>query len=764
MQSSRILLLTTLPFLLSTAVACKDEVPLLTAGIDGDTLDTVSEVNQTIRMVNATLAQGLEIGPETRSLLESVISQIDQINKGGIKLDPELLSTIRRAVEVLDRGLKVGVDDPTLAAIEHFTGVIDRQPEKWGEELQALIGVLQLAGSDLAKQVAGEVDVLRRRMVGDIGSLAQSFGQEFRCTVDYTGQQVDQTLSTAGGRLISGILAALRPGKETSWRDPIRRPGVCTILPAEIRLVAKDGQLKVADGISVAISGFNFSGENLPGVLVRDENKSVYASIHLVPALNSSYKIEIPLQEIDFTGVAPRSRVVLIFGKNTAHPTEFEKVIIPEIVSPVKAEFEGSPLQGQVPLQVQFRDRSLGGPETWLWDFGDQKQSTVNAPVHTFDRPGEFTVRLTVTNRFNTSTEEKRSFVKVVAPRPPLSVPFGEPLAGQAPLTVHFQNRSTGNPTRVRWSFGDGSATTEQDSPTHTYSVPGQFAATLTAMDAYGGSTTATLVVRAQPPPPAPVARFTIAPAQGSWPLNVSFQDRSLNTNAGTQWSWSFGDGATSTVRLPTHLYVNPGVYNVQLRVSNAYGSSTTTGMVTVLSRLGQLAQREIGPFGGPFGDWAVGFDQCPAGTLAYGFMDKVEPDQGGDDDSGLNGIKLWCVRLPNTQSNAYVTSAVQRWGAFSEPLDCGDQRSYIVGARLRIEPDLGSGKDDTGAVDVEFQCSNGRVLTNGGLDWGAWSDWRYCEVNTAICGLRTRVERDLGDGKDDTALNDVVFRCCYSK
>lgn len=202
----------------------------------------------------------------------------------------------------------------------------------------------------------------------------------------------------------------------------------------------------------------------------------------------------------------------------------------------------------------------------------------------------------------------------------------------------------------------------------------------------------------------------------------------------------------------------------------NRYGESSTTQVVTVLSRKGEIASGSIGPFGGQWGDWAETFSMCPSGYLAYGFQDKVEQDQGdGHDDTALNGIALWCVNLPDTQSNEYATSAYQRYGDWSETVDCGDRTNYIVGARLRIEPDQGHEDDDTGGVDVEFKClGHPDPLSNGGHNWGSWEGWQYCSKDTAICGLMTRIEGEMGPGwkhgHDDTALNDVRFKCCYTK
>jgi PKD repeat protein len=80
----------------------------------------------------------------------------------------------------------------------------------------------------------------------------------------------------------------------------------------------------------------------------------------------------------------------------------------------------------------------------------------------------------------------------------------------------------------------------------------------------------------------APVAAFSADVTSGTEPLTVTFTDASTNTP--TSWSWTFGDGGTSTLRNPVHVYSDPGTYTVSLTVTNAAGSDTETktGYITV--------------------------------------------------------------------------------------------------------------------------------------------------------------------------------------
>ena len=71
--------------------------------------------------------------------------------------------------------------------------------------------------------------------------------------------------------------------------------------------------------------------------------------------------------------------------------------------------------------------------------------------------------------------------VSVSVPPAAPTVDFSaSPVSGTAPLSVVFTNKTTGQVTSWRWDFGDGS-TTIVSSPTHVYSFPGSYTATLTA-------------------------------------------------------------------------------------------------------------------------------------------------------------------------------------------------------------------------------------------------------------------------------------------
>lgn len=80
------------------------------------------------------------------------------------------------------------------------------------------------------------------------------------------------------------------------------------------------------------------------------------------------------------------------------------------------------------------------------------------------------------------------------------------------------------------------------------------------------------LVVEYQDAPVAAFAADTVTPSVGQ---TVTFTDQSTNTP--TSWSWTFGDGGTSTDQNPAHAYTIAGTYTVALTATNAAGSNTIT-------------------------------------------------------------------------------------------------------------------------------------------------------------------------------------------
>lgn len=71
-----------------------------------------------------------------------------------------------------------------------------------------------------------------------------------------------------------------------------------------------------------------------------------------------------------------------------------------------------------------------------------------------------------------------------------------------------------------------------------------------------------------------PVANFGASPVSGIAPLAVNFTDLS---SCVTEWSWDFGDGGSSSLQNPSHVYTAPGLYTVSLSVIGPGGADAIT-------------------------------------------------------------------------------------------------------------------------------------------------------------------------------------------
>ena len=156
----------------------------------------------------------------------------------------------------------------------------------------------------------------------------------------------------------------------------------------------------------------------------------------------------------------------------------------------------------------------------------------------------------------------------------------------------------------------------------------------------------------------------------------------------------------------------------------------------------------------GIWGDWGRK-EVCRGNGIAIGFSLKVEPKQGGGDDTALNGICLHC------SGGEKICSKQGPWGD-EHRIDGRPCQTGFTDFQLQFERKQGRG-DDTAANNLILRCKNGFWKYQTRYSWGNWGRWshaRSCPLGTVICGLRTRVERPQGGG-DDTALNGVEFFCC---
>lgn len=251
---------------------------------------------------------------------------------------------------------------------------------------------------------------------------------------------------------------------------------------------------------------------------------------------------------------------------------------------PPTARFSFTPEQPTTADEVSFKDESTDPEDAgeasdivaWAWEFGDGATSSEQHPVHRYTRADTYTATLTVTDSAGNQHTAFRE-ITVGNGKPTAAFTF-TPSAPTVEDTVRFVDESTDpdGPDDViswAWAFGDGT-TSDERNPQHRYAANGAYDVSLTVTDSAGHQDTATK--RVVVGNAAPRAEFVFAPSSPSVEDAVKFLDQSTDPDGPDDiksWNWSFGDGATSTERHPSHKYQAKGTYQVTLVVRDSVGN-----------------------------------------------------------------------------------------------------------------------------------------------------------------------------------------------
>ncbi|XP_056300207.1 vitelline membrane outer layer protein 1 homolog [Pseudoliparis swirei] len=157
------------------------------------------------------------------------------------------------------------------------------------------------------------------------------------------------------------------------------------------------------------------------------------------------------------------------------------------------------------------------------------------------------------------------------------------------------------------------------------------------------------------------------------------------------------------------------------------------------------------------FGNWTWP-EMCPDKFFAVGFSLRVESNQYGGDDTALNGIRLICAQDDKRSFLYSVESHTGYFGDWSQPQYCPG--GVLSSFQVRVEPHRGLFGDDTAVNNVKFRCSSNPTLESPSTAWGEYGGWSQECGDGGICGIQTKVE-EYQYGLDDSSLNDVRFHCC---
>jgi PKD repeat protein len=269
-----------------------------------------------------------------------------------------------------------------------------------------------------------------------------------------------------------------------------------------------------------------------------------------------------------------------VFNPASGSNTLIKSNYIAQDSSTVVASFTQNVTQGYAPLTVSFYDTSAYGISRF-WNFGDGTNSTAQNPIHTYSSVGYYTVTLTETNAYGSATTSAPSLINVVSPYI-VSAQFSASLqSATLGKTIGFTDLSSGTPTTWLWDFGDTITSTSQN-PTHTYTAAGTYTISLTASNAVSSNTSTRPGYITITSLGAPGTGFYTSTPVVTLGTGIGFVDSTSGISK--SWYWNFGDGVTSTIQNPYHVYSGWGYYNVNHSATNANGTvwNNKTNYITV--------------------------------------------------------------------------------------------------------------------------------------------------------------------------------------
>jgi PKD repeat protein len=321
---------------------------------------------------------------------------------------------------------------------------------------------------------------------------------------------------------------------------------------------------------------------------------------------------------------------------------------------------------------------SWANPEdglSFFWKFDDGYYSMEQSIAHTYNSPGTYHGYLRVHNfgipQFIIPPMYEWDYFTVIVTSPgtPLNANAGGGSLGHYEVSIGeeitLQGSASGGtpPYTYSWDLGDGriiqgqnptviyNAEDRDDLETETYTV------TLTVMDDNYDVATDTVTITVLAPGELDIS--INAPLHAATGESVTLQSIVAGGTAPFTYSWNFGDGITSTLETPVHIYENDGTYTVTLTVTDGFGQEKTTTHTIEIQGESTGADPQIKTVKGFFGvkatiaagdndcDWSINVD----GKYVF---------SGGEASGTIPANMEQTVKLPLTIALGKVTVTVK--------------------------------------------------------------------------------------------------------
>jgi PKD repeat protein len=347
---------------------------------------------------------------------------------------------------------------------------------------------------------------------------------------------------------------------------------------------------------------------------------------------------------------------------------------------------------------------------------------------------GNANVTLTVIDKAGQQASQSTTIATVVGTPPVANAggpyTFGEAFAIQNKWTVTLDGSASSDDTGIEsyvWDFGDGTTGTGAK-PSHVYTGPGPYIATLTVTDQVGQSnvvSTAVALAGNALPVANPGGPYTVpesAVVNKHWSINVNAA-ASTDDFGIWKYEWSFGDG-TPVVTTPTanHEYAAPGTYTVSLKVTD---NANLTHTATTTASVAGTALPVANP-GGPYftePNTPVNFD-ASASSDNSGIISYAWQFGDGSTAKGLKPSHVYTVPGTYTVSLTVTDQALQTaTGTATVLVSIGNPPVANAGGPYSTNLDLplrlngSNSSDDFGIAAYQWVIGTGTALLQDRFD-----------------------------------------------
>jgi PKD repeat protein len=342
----------------------------------------------------------------------------------------------------------------------------------------------------------------------------------------------------------------------------------------------------------------------------------------------------------------------------------------------------------------------------YFWDFGDGSQGNGVKPTHTYKTSGRYTVTLKVEDDAGVANSYATDNLTVKVNFPPVAKAGKDQIVAKFEQ-VYFSGRDSkdedGEITKYEWSFGDGSVG-EGVNVSHAYREAGKYKVHLRVTDNSGmksgfGEDDLTVTVNEAP-------TVTIGPDVLATESAIQFDGSGASDKDGSisRYEWDFGDGTKSNEKSPLHVYKNPGVYQVKLKIwdntPTINNSAEASKKVTINAK--------------PVADAGANKMAAPGQKIEFSGAGSFDPD-------GYIADYEWNMGDGTILHGKIVEHAYAKAGTYKVKLKVIDntlQPNAInfseVTATINSKPIAVAGTDLIVAPDQEFVLDGSKSFSNG--------------------------------------------------